>query len=252
MQVDADALEGDRDASRLIAGTLYAGGERVPLPRIQVCGPKISAQLVAEDNALEAGEETVLRLMVVNEGLVGAEMTLSCALPDGLELVADEQKQPEEKDGYADKAAALPAEHDGGAGADGVPVMAEEAETLAERIEFENDTIVFIWHMDAAKETENGVVAATHVFELPVRSVKEKKDLKEELVGAAFTYTVNGGETQLGQPEALRLYTPSFMGVTRSEWGGVFWACVLMLITVSCLYGAVRAGRDKEEYFCCE
>jgi hypothetical protein len=42
------------------------------------------------------------------------------------------------------------------------------------------------------------------------------------------------------------------MGVTRSEWGGVFWACVLMMITVSCLYGAVRAGRDKEEYFCCE
>ena len=250
MQISADALDGDQDASRLLSGTLYADGARVPLPRIQVCGPRISAQLVAEDNALEAGETTVLRLMVVNEGLVGADMTLSCALPDGLELLAADAD--EEENDAKDKAAALPAENDGGAGADGVPVMAEEAGLPAEHVAYENDTIVFTWHMAAAKETEDGVVAATHVFELPVRSAKEKKDLKEELVGAAFTYTVNGGQTQLDQPEALRLYTPSFMGVTRSEWGGVFWACVLMLITVSCLYGAVRAGRDKEEYFCCE
>ena len=252
MQVSADVLDGDQDASRLLSGTLYADGGRVPLPRIQVCGPKVSVQLVAEDHALEAGEETVLRLMVVNEGLVGADMTLSCALPEGLELVAREIDRTEDEDKEAEKTAVLPAENHGGAGADGVPVMAEEAESLAEQIAFENDTVIFNWHMAAAKETENGVVAATHAFELPVRSVKEKKDLKEELVGAAFTYTVNGGQTQLGQPEALRLYTPSFMGVTRSEWGGVFWACVLMMITVSCLYGAVRAGRDKEEYFCCE
>jgi len=248
MQVSADALEGDKDASRLMSGTLYADGERVPLPRIQVCGPRISAQLVAEDNALEAGEETILRVMVVNEGLVGADMTLSCALPDGLELL---KGKADEEDGE-EKVAVLPAEHDGGAGADGVPVMAEEAPTLAEQVTRENNTVIFTWHMDAARETEDGLVAATHVFELPVRSMKEKKDLKEELVGAAFTYSVNGGETQLGAPEALRLYTPSFMGVTRSEWGGVFWACVLMMITVACLYGAVRAGKEKDDYFCCE
>ena len=252
MQVSADALDGDLDALRLLSGTLYADGGRVPLPRIQVCGPRISAQMVAEDQALEAGEETVLRLVVVNEGLVGADMMLSCALPEGLELIAEKPEQAEDEDEEAEKTAVLPAENGSGAGADGVPVMAEEIETPAEHIAFEDGSVVFTWHMDAAKETENGMVAATRVFELPVRSVKEKKDLKEELVGAAFTYTVNGGQTQLGQPEARRLYTPSFMGVTRSEWGGVFWACVLMMITVSCLYGAVRAGRDKEEYFCCE
>lgn len=249
MQVDADALEGDRDASRLIAGTLYAGGERVPLPRIQVCGPRISAQLVAEDNALEAGEETTLRVMVVNEGLVGADMTLSCALPDDLELAAV-QKEKEQKD--EEKAAVLPVGEDSGAGPDGVPALAEAAESLMEQTETENNTVVFTWRMEAAEETENGIVAATQVFELPVRSTRAQKDLEEQLVGASFTYSVNGGEIQLGEAEALRLYTPSFMGVTRSEWGGVFWACVLMMITVACLYGAVRAGRDKEEYFCCE
>jgi len=248
MQVKEDALAGDKDASRLMSGTLYADGARVPLPRIQVCGPRISAQLVAEDNALEAGEETILRVMVVNEGLVGADMVLSCALPDGLELIGDEAEEDDEED----RAAALPAEHDGGAGADGVPVMAEEAKPMGEEIAYENGAVIFSWHMDAAKETEDGIVAATHVFELPVRSAKEKKDLKEELVGAAFTYSVNGGEAQLGEAEALRLYTPSFMGVTRSEWGGVFWACVLMTITVACLYGAVRAGKEKDEYYCYE
>lgn len=248
MQVGSDVLEGDKDASRLISGTLYADGTRVPLPRIQVCAPRISAQLVADDKALEAGEETMLRLVVVNEGLVGADMTLSCALPEGLELIegkADEEENEEEKP------AVLPAQ-DGGAGADGVPVMAEGAQEAAQTVTHENGTIIFSWFMDAAKETEDGVVAATQVFELPVRSAREKKDLEEELVGAAFTYSVNGGDVQLGKPEAMRLYTPSFLGVTRSEWGGVFWACVLMMITVSCLYGAVRAGREKDEYFCCE
>lgn len=250
MRVDADALEGDRDASRLMSGTLYADSERVPLPRLQVCGPRISAQLVAEDDELGAGEETVLRVMVVNEGLVGADLTLSCVLPEGLELLGGEA---ENGDGTAeDKAAVKPEAPGSGAGPDGVPVMAEGAGELAEQMTRENNTVIFTWHMDAARETDDGVVAASQVFELPVRSVKEKKDLGEELVGAAFTYSVNGGETQLGEAEALRLYTPSFMGVTRSEWGGVFWACVLMMITIACLYGAVRAGRDKNEYFCCE
>ena len=248
MQVDADALEGDRDASRLMTGTLYANGERVPLPRIQVCSPKISAQLIAQDNALEAGEETILRVLVINEGLVGADMTLSCALPDGLELVAQEQEDEEEEK----KAAAAADDHGDAAGPDGVPVMAEDAADLMQQTVRENNTVVFTWHMDAAGETEEGIVAATQVFELPVRSARAQKDLEEQLVGAAFTYSVNGGETQLGEAEALRLYTPSFMGITRSEWGGVFWACVLMMITVACLYGAVRAGREKDEYFCCE
>lgn len=258
MQVNRDALEGDKDASRLISGTLYADGERVPLPRVQICAPRISAQLVAQDHALEAGEETILRVVVVNEGLVGAQMTLSCALPEGLELIAGDKKEKEAKEEKKEKGkekeekTAVPSAKDGGAGADGVPVMADGAQEAENIMTEENGTIIFNWYMGAAQETEDGVVAATQVFELPVRSAKEKKDIQEELVGAAFTYSVNGGDQQLGQAEVLRLYTPSFLGVTHSEWGGVFWACVLMMITVSCLYGAVRAGREKDEYFCCE
>lgn len=248
MRVNEDALLGDGDAARLIAGTLHADGERVPLPRIQVCGPKISAQLIAEDTALEAGEETVLRVMVVNEGLAGADMLLSCALPNGLER-ADRRKDEEKKGEEDGKPAALPPE-DGDSGAAGAAVMADGAQTLAEAEDA--DTVVFRWHMDAAKETEEGVVAATRVFELPVRSTRPQKDLSEQLVGAAMAYSVNGEAMQLAEPAAMRLYTPSFLGLSKDDWGSVFWACVLMMITVGCLYGAVRAGRDKDDYCCCE
>ena len=115
-----------------------------------------------------------------------------------------------------------------------------------------DNTLVFTWQMDAASESEMGVTAATKVFELPVRAVKAQEDLKEQLIGATIAYSVDGGEMRFGEPVAMRLYTPGFLGLTREDWSGVFWAAVLMVITVSCLYGAVRAGSDKEDYFCCE
>lgn len=249
MKVSEDALEGDRDAVRLMAGTLYASGERVPLPRIQVCGPMISAQLITEERELEMGEETVLRVMVINEGLAGADVSLSCALPEGLELIAAKEREEEEK--TVDKAAATLPPSDGGTGPDGAPVLAQTAQTL-EEMTAENNTVVLNWHMDAAKETDEGLTAATRVFELPVRAVQEQENLEERLVGATLAYSVDGGDMQLGEATAMRLYTPSFLGVARDDWGGIFWACVLMMITVGCLYGAVRAGSSKDEYFCCE
>ena len=247
MQVEADALEGDGDALRLMAGSLYAGGERVPLPRIQVCGPKISAQLLAEAKEMETGDTALLRLMVMNEGLAPAQVKLSCALPEGLELAGGEKEADDEDEDKAD----APAPGDDAAGPDAAPALADSTQPMRE-VDAQGRTVTFTWQMDGALQTEEGVVAATQMIELPVRALAPQEELEEQLVGAALAYSVDGGDMQLCEAAALRLYTPAFLGIAREDWGGVFWACVLMMITVGCLYGAVRAGSDKDEYFCCE
>lgn len=245
MQVDEDALLGDEDAMRLMAGVLYADGKRVPLPRMQVCGAKISAQLVSDADEMEPGEETILRVMVVNEGLAGADVKLVCALPAGL-VCMEEAKKPEATPA---EAGLLPAGSDP-AGPDGVPVLAA-VKTEEAQITKENNTLMFSWHMDAAKENEDGVKASTKVFEIPVRALEAQENLKEQLVGASLAYSVDGSDMRFGEAVAMRVYTPSFMGIAHEDWNAIFWACVLMMITVSCLYAAVNAGTAKDEY-CCE
>ena len=244
MQVDEDALSGDADATRLVAGTLYADGVRVPLPRIQVCGAKISAHLSAESDALEPGEETTLRVFVLNEGLADAHVRLACALPEGLELVQEDEQQRERTPASAafpDDSGTLP-------GPDAAPAMtfaaAEDAMT------YENGTVVLSWQMDGAQEGESGVTANTDVFDIRVRALEAQDHLRERMVGASLAYSVNGGEMQFGQALALRVHTPSFLGVSKEDWNAIFWACLLMMITVSCLYAAVSAGSAKETYSC--
>lgn len=244
MQVDEDALSGDADATRLVAGTLYADGVRVPLPRIQVCGAKISAHLSAESDALEPGEETTLRVFVLNEGLADAHVRLACALPEGLELVQEDEQQRER----TPASAAFPDDSGTLSGPDAAPAMtfaaAEDAMT------YENGTVVLSWQMDGAQEGESGVTANTDVFDIRVRALEAQDHLRERMVGASLAYSVNGGEMQFGQALALRVHTPSFLGVSKEDWNAIFWACLLMMITVSCLYAAVSAGSAKETYSC--
>ena len=103
--VKENALEGDADASRLMTGVLRADGERVPLPRVQVCGAKISAKLTADSEELKAGEEAKLRVVVVNAGLAPAAVQVSCVLPDGLTLAdagdGDQEEESQEKEATA-------------------------------------------------------------------------------------------------------------------------------------------------------
>lgn len=244
MRVKEDALIGDEDATRLVAGTLYADGTRVPLPRIQVCGAKISAHLAAASDELAPGEETTLRVFVLNEGLAGADVRLTCALPDGLEVVMAQDDEEER----TPASAVLP--DDGGttSGPDAAPAMTAEA--AQDGVTVENGTVIFNWRMDAAKEGENGVTANTDVFDIHVRAVEAQENLQEKLVGASLAYSVNGGDVQFGEALALRVHTPSFLGVSRDDWSAIFWACLLMMITVSCLYAAVSAGSAKETYSC--
>ena len=56
---------------------------------------------------------------------------------------------------------------------------------------------------------------------------------------------------QLGEAVAMRVVRPEFLGMSRADWNGVFWASVLLVVTVLCLYVAVRR-ESKEEDFCCE
>ena len=251
MMVNEDALEGDEDAMRLMAGALSADGARVPLPRIQVCGPKISAQLIADTDTLEPGEETTLRVMVMNEGLAGAQVQLTCALPTGLETTGEDAEKTGEKEepDASEEGALLPAGDDSPSGPDGVPALAAAKETV-QRSAGENNTVIFSWYMDAAEESGEGVRANAQVLEIPVRALEAQEDLKERLVGAALAYSVDGGELRFGEAVAMRVYTPSFLGIAHEDWNAIFWACVLMMITVSCLYAAVSAGSAKDEYYC--
>ena len=253
MRVAPDALMDDEDATRLLSGVLYADGLRVPLPRVQVCGAKISAQLLAPADALEAGEETVLRVVVMNEGLAAADVELSCVLPEGLtwmqEASGSKQKAEEKKEATPGEAVVSSAGGDG-EGHYGVPVLA--AAVGEEAMRLEGNALVYAWRMAAAQETQDGVQAATTVFEVPVRAETAQENLEEKLVGALVAYRVDGGQMQFAEPVAMRVYTPGFLGMTGKDWNGVFWAAVLMLITVSCLYGAVRASCEREEEYCCE
>ena len=240
LRIAQDALEGDEDATLLLSGALHANGERVSLPRLQVCGPKISARLISDTDSLQAGETAQLRLVVVNTGLAEGDVRLSCVLPEGLRF-AGEKKQaatPAEAD------AALPPR--GGAGS----ALAVSAAMPGEAA-LEEGALVFRLHMDAASETPEGVKAATCVIDLPVEASQMQEKMKEKIVGASLAWTVDGGEMQLSEPVTMRVTRPSFMGVTPDDWNGIFWAGVLLMITISLLCAAVRAD-GKDEDFCCE
>lgn len=282
--IEADALANDGDAMRLLAGQLRVDGKRVPLPRVQVCGPKISARMLPEMDQLQAGEEMALRVVVVNAGLAEADVRLSCMLPGGLTLVEDEaakaltaeaapettdapdaqmkanaHDQPKDeakdsaKDDAADEdegapAAVLPPD-DGGT-LEAAAVLTPEAEAGAKAVRQENGTLIFNLHMDAASETDGGVDASTQVLNLRVRADEPQQNLREQLVGATLAWSTDEGQTELGEAVAVRVYRPMFLGLTAGEWSGIFWAGLLLLVTVTCLYAAVSSEEKRDEYIC--
>ena len=38
------------------------------------------------------------------------------------------------------------------------------------------------------------------------------------------------------------------LGLTRADWNGVFWAGIMLLVTVVCLYAAVKREKHEEDY----
>lgn len=244
VSVDEDALAGDDDALRLLTGVLRIDGERVSLPRVQVCGPQITARLVAEADSLEAGAQMDLSIVVANTGLAPASVRVSCLLPEGLSLA-----EPEEETATpGEAAAALPPED--GSSAQAAVLLTEEAELPVVELTPENGTLIYDVYMDAATQEGGAIKASTRVITVRVQADETQYSLREKLVGAALAYETDEG-TQLAQAVAVRVYTPSFMGITKAEWGGIFWATVLLVITVSCLYAAVKvAGDDDDKDYC--
>jgi len=74
---------------------------------------------------------------------------------------------------------------------------------------------------------------------------------RAQLVGAALAWTVDGGEVQLSEAVTMRVLRPTIMGITPDDWNGIFWAGVLLLVTISLLCAAVRSDGNDED-FCCE
>ena len=237
--IAGNALEGDADAQRLIAPVITVDGEKIAAPRVQVCGPRISARLLAQRDSLETGEETTLSVVVVNSGLAEADVQVSCVLPQGLTL-ADEEAEEEKR--------VVPAAQDDGQlpGA-GEAVLVEEA--AAEPVmKQENHTLVFDVHMEAARQTSQGIIANTQVIEIPVRASIAQGRMTEQMLGAALAWSVNHAQPSLGEAVALSVRPQTVLGLTKADWNGVFWAGVLLLVTMLCLYAAVKKDKREEDY----
>lgn len=265
-----DALDGDADAVRILSGTLRADGERIPLPRVQVCAPRVSARLIPEKESLEAGEEMDLRILVVNAGLAEADVRLSCMLPEGLTPV--KQATAQEKAGKTEKAekAEKPEKIEktekiekAEKGIEAETIEKTEQAAEQERVqaaaktqtedaepEYEQNALVYAIHMEAADEQEGGIAANTRTLTLRVRADEPQQNLSERLVGTTLAWSTDGGQTELAEAVATRVYRPMFLGITADEWSGIFWAGLLLIVTVCCLYAAVRADNGKETYSC--
>lgn len=260
VKVSADALDGDDDALRLLTGTLRAGNERVALPRVQVAGPRISAKLIPQANSLEAGEQMELSILVVNAGLAQADVQLTCMLPEGLTLASDtaqqdktakkaEKAKESEKSEEPEKATAaeagkLPTDGDDGAAqAAAVHNAEEDAPALTVK---ENNTLIYTLHMDAASEQEGGIAASTQTIRLKVQADEALDNVSEKLLGATLAFAADGGDVQLSEAVAMRVYKSSFLGIGEDEWVSIFWASLLLMVTVSCLYAAVHSADDHE------
>lgn len=232
-----DALADDEDAQRLIAPVIHVDGEAVAAPRVQVCGPRINARLLAGSESLETGEETTLSIVVVNSGMAEADVQLSCVLPEGLAFAGDEEE----------KHIVPAAQDDGQLPGAGEAILVEDAqaEPVMRR---ENRTLMFDVHMAAARQTADGVIAHTQVIEVPVQARITQGRMTQQALGAALAWTVGDKQAQLGEAVALSVRPQTVLGLTRADWNGVFWAGVLLLITLVCLYAAVKKDKQEEDY----
>ena len=238
-KIVADALEGDSDAQRLIAPVINVNGEQTAAPRIQICGPRIHARLMTPKETLETGEETTLSIVVVNSGLAEADVQLSCMLPEGLALADDEEDEEGKLLPAAQGDDQLP-----GAG-EAIPAEDEAAAPVMRR---EDRTLVFDLHMDAARQTADGMIAHTQVIEIPVRAQIEKGKQAQQMLGAALAWSVGGEPAALGEAVAMSVRPETVLGLTHEDWNGVFWASVLLMLTAVCLYAAVKKEKREEDY----
>lgn len=224
---DAALLNGDEDASRLLPSVLTVDGERIPAPMLRIVGPMISAKLTPQGDALKEGDAMTLTITVVNSGLAPADVELSCLLPEGLSALLP----PENTQEKAEKSSAIPAS----------AVQSPLRRT-------QDGALVYAVHMDAAQETKDGIAAAAKEITLRVRADAPLDEVSERLLGASLSWRTDEESPLMSEAAALRVYQTGFMGLDSAEWNGILLAALLMLVTVCCLYTAVRADSKQEDY----
>lgn len=235
MQANEDAL-GAEQTRLMLTGTLTADARPVALPRLEVCCANVNASLSSDKDSLAVGEEMELSLIVTNTGLVPADVLLTCRLPQGLTLLSSRDADEED-----DEEAPVTVEDDGGNAAGAQAASTDLGETLeqAERI------VRVKLRMDAAGETEDGLAAATRRVTLRVRADVPMEDVKERLLGASMTYAADDGEAQLGDALAVRVVRDTIFGLNKEQASNIFWATVLLGVTLSCLFAVFK--NDDEE-----
>lgn len=261
MRADSDVLEGDDDACRLLRGSLTIDGETVALPMLKAVAPMISASLTPQQTTLEEGEVSDLIITVANTGLAPADVEIACQLPQGLTVLRDLTKAPaqqerksaaaqdeEANDAEIEKTPAAPADVGKLPPADGAAQPAMKTVSSEPEIREENGLLLISMHMDAAQETGEDTAAATKEIALRVRADMPIESVKEQLLGASLAWKINGGETTLGEAVALQIAASGMMGLSHSEWNGILLAALLMLITVCCLYSAVKSDKCEDDY----
>lgn len=243
MQVDEDALEEDEDASRLLCGVLTVDGARVAVPMLRAVGPLIHARLVPQKQQLELGETMDLTVTVANLGLAPADVRIACLLPQGLSIVRDE----EETEAKATLPPAAMEETNDAQPPQTEAVMAQAPEQMV--IRQTDHQIDVSLHMDAATQAEGGNAAATKEITLRVRADAPVENVQDRLLGASLAWRTDDGETQLGEAVAFEISRGGMMGLSDSEWNGILLAALLMLVTVCCLYSALKSDKDEEYCF---
>ena len=251
MQVDPDALVGDEDACRLLCGVLTVDGKRIALPMLKAAGPLISARLIPEDRKLQEGETMDMVVTIANAGLAAADVELTCRLPDGLTLVqaltqapAKTQQEKREQD-----APVVPAADSGEPPAQAGAAQAVMSSDPVNPVIKEEDGLIFLSvHMDAARETDSGIAAATLEIPLRVRADMPLDADNDHMLGASLAWKAGGGDTQLEQAVALEIQRSGMFGLSDSEWNGILLASLLMIVTICCLYSAVKSDKREEDY----
>ena len=102
--------------------------------------------------------------------------------------------------------------------------------------------------MEPASEHEGGILASMRVIEIPVIATQAMDEVDEKLLGATLAWSVGGGEAQLGEAVAVRVYKPQILGIEPEQWTGILWAAGLMTVTVIAMFFALRGKDDKEDY----
>ncbi|MFR5795186.1 MAG: hypothetical protein ACLUI3_06210 [Christensenellales bacterium] len=75
---------------------------------------------------------------------------------------------------------------------------------------------------------------------LRVRADEPQENIKERLLGTTLAWQIDAGETQLGEAACVALSADGAW-LTKDEWMGIFWAGLLLVVTVSCLFAAFNS-----------